>query len=191
MSWVQTAAPATSAVNLADVKAHLRITTSDEDGILEAYVNAAIDIVESKTRRAIISRTFRYEQPEFSEDMEIPVAPLVSVQSVQYKNSNGTLTTWDSANYLVDSTSLLGIVRRAAGVGFPTVLLNSPNGVQVNFTAGYGTTFDAVPQGLRFIVLMLAGHYFVNRAPVNIGNIVNEVPNTLSYAIDAYKIWGA
>jgi uncharacterized phiE125 gp8 family phage protein len=190
MPWTQLTSPAGLAVNLADVKSHLRVTTSDEDGLLELYINAATQIVESKTRRALISRTFRLELETFQDDIEIPIAPLVSVQSVRYYDSNGTLTTWDSANYLVDATRLLGIVRTASGVSHPSTQLRSPNAVQVNFTAGHGATFDAVPEGLRFIVILLAGHYFLNRAPMIVGGgSAMEIPHTLSYAIDSYRIW--
>jgi uncharacterized phiE125 gp8 family phage protein len=194
MPWIQTAAPAALAVSLSELKAHLRLTTTDEDALLVMYANAAINYVETKTRRMLISRTFRLELKDFPTggDIEIPIAPLVSVQSVQYYDTSDALITWASSNYYVDATSILGRVVLTASSTYPATEDYRPNAVQVNFTAGYGTSYSDVPEGLRFIVMMLAGHFFMNRSPVIVGGGAGmEVPKTLNYAIDSYKIWSA
>jgi uncharacterized phiE125 gp8 family phage protein len=189
MPWIQLTSPSTTPVSIEEVKNHLRITSSDEDGLIEFYINAATQIVEAKTRRALITRTFRYEQEEFCTEMELPVAPLVSVQTVRYYDTSGVLTTWADTNYFVDTARILGVVKISPTASIPSVQVGSPNAVQINFTAGHGTTADSVPQGLRFVVMLLAGHYFLNRAPVIVGGgSAMEIPATLEYAVDAYKI---
>ena len=191
MSWIQTAEPAALAVNFAELKAHLRLTSNDEDTLLDTYARAAIDLVEARTQRAMISRTFRYEADTFPDgEIKLPLAPLVSVQSVQYYDTAGTLTTWAGSNYTTDATSLLGRVVPALGVVYPSTELGRPGAVRVNFTAGYGAAYTNVPAGLRMVVLFLAGHFFTHRVPVMPGGAV-EVPETLSRAIDVYKIWSA
>lgn len=190
MPWTETAAPAASAINLADLKDHLRLTSSDEDGLLAFYADAASRLFEIKTRRVLIQRTFRLEQPDFpgildERGIELPFAPVSAVSSVQYYETDGTLTTWGSSNYYLDTVRLLPRVVLAPDKTYPTVDDDRPNGVQVNFTAGYGATYAAVPEPMRWAVMLIAAHMFTNRTTGE------ELPKALKYVVDAYKIWGA
>lgn len=192
MSFVEVTAPVESAVNLSELKAHLRLTDTSEDALVAIYLNAATNLIEAKTRRALITRTFRYECDEFPADgvIRIPVSPLVSVQSIEYYDTVDALQTLSSTIYNTDATSLIGRIVKATGKSFPPTRSSKPGAVRVNFTAGYGATPDLVPQGLRFAVMLVAAHFFTNRLPVGSGTM-NDIPKTLQYAVDVYKIWGA
>ena len=50
---------ANAIVSLADVKAYLRITTSDNDSLLETLIDTASTRIESYCDRKIIEQTFR------------------------------------------------------------------------------------------------------------------------------------
>lgn len=192
MSYVQTADPAALGVNFQELKDHLRLTDASQDSLLLTYAKAAIDLVEIETCRALIRRTFRYETSRFPESsIQLPVAPLFTVQSVQYYDSSGNLSTVDPALYTVDATSILGRVNPTLGSVWPPTQFRRTDAVRVNFTAGYADTSDGVPAGLKMIVLYLAGHFFVNRVPVSMTNVAADIPYTLRFAMDAYKIWKA
>lgn len=193
MAWKETSTASGLAINIADLKSHLRLSTSDEDGLLTLYARAATHYVETKTRRALITRTFRLEMPEFPQahgnSFELPLAPVSSVQSIQYYDTQGVLTTWGTENYALDATSALPRIVPAYSVPYPYVQSQHADGVQVNFTAGYGSTFASVPQGLQFVVMLLAGHFWANRMPVEaVGGAGAEIPYTLQFAMDSYKI---
>jgi len=193
MAWKETSSSANLAINLADLKSHLRLSTSDEDGLLTIYARVAAQLVETKTRRALISRTFRLEMPEFPEahgdSFELPLAPVQSVQSIQYYDTQGVLTTWGAQNYTLDATSIPPRIVPAYSVPYPYVQSQHADGVQVNFTAGYGATQASIPQGLQFVVMILAGHFCANRMPIEaVGSAGAEIPYTLQFAMDAYKI---
>lgn len=191
MGLAQLTDPGELAVDLHELKAHLRLTSSDEDATVELYVRAATSLVERNTGRALISRTYRLDESAFpchGKPIELPVAPLASVEGVQYYDTAGTLQTWSSSEYHVDVTSVLGKLSPRSGYVYPSVEPARPNAVQVSFTAGYGASYENVPEGLRFVVFLLAAHFFRTRTPVNIGNIVNEIPYTLRFALDAYKV---
>jgi uncharacterized phiE125 gp8 family phage protein len=192
MPWIETAAPSALAINLSDLKAHLRLTTQDEDGLLAVYAKAATQLFETNTRRALIFRTVRLELDDFPADRSIrlPVAPVSAVSSVQYYDTAGVLTTWGDSNYIVDMTSLLARVVLAPNISYPDTQSERPNAVQVNFSAGYGATYTAVPEGIQWAVMLLAAHMFAYRMPVA-GGTLADVPKTLQYAIDAYKVWEA
>ncbi len=191
MSWIETSVPSALPISLSELKASLRVTYTEEDALLQMYAKAATHIVETKTGRALINRTAKLELPYFPDDdcpILIPRAPLVSVQSIQYYDGSDTLTTWNASNYLVDLTSLRPKIYVRDGQTYP-VTDDRFDAVTVNFTIGYGETFNSVPEGLRFIVMALTSHYFLNRAPVIVGGgSAMDIPKTLDFAMDAYRI---
>lgn len=196
MPWTELAPPPAPAVSLTELKDHLRLTANDEDGLVAFYAAAAAQLFEAKTRRRLVQRPFRWEQPDFPGagdglGVELPVAPVQAAGLVvQYVDAAGTLTTWGASNYLLDAVRLLPRIVPKPGVPWPAVDLDRPDGVQVTFTAGYGPTYQSVPEGMRWAVMLLAAHMFSTRTPVASAT-TTDVPKTLGYAVDAYKIWGA
>ena len=188
MAWSETSPPASLAVPVSDLSDHLRLSSSDQDRLLEFYLMAAASVIERKTRRLMIERTVRYEADSFCNTIELPVAPVTSVQSVEYYDSSGTLSTLSTSDYQADLTRLLATVSPRPLGQFPATQSGRTGAVRVNFTAGYGPTPDDVPAGLRMAVLFLAAHYHINRAPVDSSTMLGEVPLTLKYAVDAYAI---
>lgn len=194
MPWTETL-PTALAVNLEDLKDHLRVTSAEEDALVRMYAQAAAQLFEAKTRRRLINRTAVLYLEDFPMDcddlgVELPFAPVSAISSVQYYDTAGVLTTWDSSNYLLDAARILPRLVLAPTKTFPVVQDGRPDGVQITFTAGYGASYSSIPDGVRFAVFLLAAHFFRNRSPVT-GVSMAEVPLTLQFAIDAYKIWSA
>lgn len=67
--------------------------------------------------------------------------------------------------YFVDTTSLPGRVGLAYGQDWPTDATAGIGAVQVNYVAGYGAA-SAVPQTIKHAMLLLIGHWYVNREAV-------------------------
>ena len=192
-SWVQTSSPASLAISLSELKAQLRVTYNDEDALLLMYANAAVNLFEARTGRALINRTVRAEYEEFCDSgIKLPLTPVASVQSVQYYSDTGdTASTWDSSAYYTDTTSIRPKIVRKANEAFPFTEVR-PNAVIVNFTAGYGDTYTAVPEGIRLGVMALASHFFTHRLPVIAGGgAAMEIPLTLQFIVDMYRVWEA
>ncbi len=195
MGWVELTAPGSAAVDVDDLKDHLRVTSSDEDTLIDFYARAATHLFEIKTRRRLISRTFRLDLPEFPREgdpvgIELPFAPISAVSAIQYVDTAGTTRTWDPSEYILDLTAHLPRITAAPNESYPSTLFDRPDAVRVSFTAGYGATHASVPEGIRWAVLLLAAHCYTTRTPV-VNGTVSDVPMTLQYAIDAYKIWSA
>jgi uncharacterized phiE125 gp8 family phage protein len=53
--------------------------------------------------------------------------------------------------------------------------------VTVRFVCGYGSAGDQVPAGIRQGMQLLVAHWYARREPVQVGNIVNEIPLTISH----------
>lgn len=192
MRWTELTAPAALPIDLETVKSNLRLTTNDEDGLLAFYVEAATDLFERETSQRLISRSFLLELEDFpfltdKEGIELPFGPVSSITSIQYYATDGVLTTWAPSNYILDTAKHFPTIYLAPSLTFPTTQDDRHDGVRITFTAGYGEGAESVPRGIQWAIVVLAAHFFMNRSPVNIGNIVNEIPSHLRAAIDAFK----
>lgn len=175
---------------LSEAKAQARVTTSSEDALIELYLASALQSVEQYTGRALIERQFLLVLDDFpcGGEIEIPIGGLTAVDSVQYRDTDGVLQTWDDANYTVGTVRPLGCIVRGLGVPWPTIQLSVAEAVQITFTAGYGVDEADLPPNLRHAILLLAAHFYDTRSPVNVGNIVSEIPMTLRFAFDPFVI---
>jgi uncharacterized phiE125 gp8 family phage protein len=195
MSWIELEAPTAAPVDLEELKGHLRVTTNNEDATIELYAKAAGQLFEIKTNRRLISRSFRLDLPAFpaSADpcgIELPFAPAEEITHIKYFDTAGVLQTWDDEEYIMDLTSHFPRVTVAPNYLFPSTQTGRPNAVQVTFVAGYGDTYEDIPEGIRLGVFFLAAHAYTTRTPV-VNGTMTDVPKTLQYVIDAYKLWRA
>lgn len=193
---VQTVAPAGEPITLAEAKAWLRVDGTDEDVLIASLIEAARAYVETFTGRALITQQWELSLDAFpcgtrfangrliehktisltGREIVLPRAPLASVESVQYYDEDGTLQTFAAACYFSDTRAEPGRLVLDEDYDWPETQCR-PNAVIVAYTAGYGTP-QQVPQRLRTAIRFMITHWFTNRSPVNIGNIVNQIPSS-------------
>lgn len=195
MSWVELAAPSSLAINIDELKNHLRVTSNDEDSLIEMYAKAATQLFEIKTSRRLISRSVRLDLAGFPAEGDpagigLPFSPVSAITHIKYYDTSDELQTWNSSQYVVDLTSHFPKIVTAPHCVFPSTQFERPNAVQVTFVTGYGSTFSSVPEGIQLAVFFLAAHCYTMRTPI-VNGTLSEVPKTLQYAIDAYKLWRA
>lgn len=118
----------------------------------------------------------------------VPKPPLVSVDSIKYRDETGVLQTLDPSLYIVDSVSEPGRIVPAYGAAWPSAQ-NIANAVQVSFTCGYGSAATAIPAGVRIWMLMLAGTLYENRELIAILNKgqIKELP-IFDGMLDDYRV---
>lgn len=144
-------------VDLATVKSHLKIDSSDFDSLLAVYMLAATDWAENYQRRTYITRTRYMYLDDFPLIIQPPYSPLVSITSIQYYDTNGDLQTLDSSYYVVDTANQPGRVVEACGYYWPSVY-DRPNAVIITYTSGYGEAAD-VPEDIKIAILMLVQYH--------------------------------
>ena len=165
-----------SALALADVKSQLNLTASAHDTWLDRTIVAAERYVENKTNRVLISSTFDAFYDRFPWPgglIELPKPDVSAVDSISYVATDGSVTTWDSAQYVVDIVSERGRIWEAHGFDWPATR-TIRHAVTVRFQAGYANA-SAVPDDLKHAMLMLISHWFNNRDAVLTGTISKEV----------------
>lgn len=176
MRYKVTTAPATEPITLAEAKEHLRILHDDEDAMIELWITASREAVETMTRRALITQTVTAKLDGWPSSLKIPLPlpPLISVSSITYVDSDGATQTLAANQYQVVASGEPAYIVPAYAVTWPT-LRSQPDNVTIVFTAGYGAA-ASVPARAKQAMFLLMSHMNENREAVNIGNIVNEVP---------------
>lgn len=163
MGLVLTAAPSVEPLSLTEAKAHCRVDGSDDDTLITALIVTARRMAEQATGRALVTQSWRYTLDAFPvAAIDLPLPPLVSVQSVKYLDADGVLQTLVAdTDYSVYLSSLLGLVAPAYGMSWPSPR-DVPEAVRIEFTAGYGNA-AAVPGDIKQWMLLQICHWYDNR----------------------------
>lgn len=137
-----------------------------QDQMLETFLRAAIGAVETRIGKALLSRQFEYDVTRWRDGWRevLPVAPVISVDVVKTVDALGAETLLGPEEYRLVRDGQRPCLQAVQG-GFPSIPLGG-NGV-VLFTAGYGAAWTDVPVALRHAVILLASHYYENRAALS------------------------
>lgn len=192
--------PSTDPVTLAEAKAHCRVDSSDDDGLLAGYILAARHWVEGQIHRPIVSRMYDYTIDygwPCRQWITLPYPPLLAVRSVTYVDASGATQTLGANQYTVMTNRPRGAITPAYEATWPDVRLQV-EAITVRFIAGYTTFTDStaspnftvigpgVPDDLRQALLLLIGHWYEAREAVVIGQVA-EVPFAVEALISPYR----
>jgi uncharacterized phiE125 gp8 family phage protein len=193
-------APTVEPVNLAETKIHLRVDSSTEDNYINSLIKSAREAVENLTGRALITQTLEYLISNWpNHEIKLPRAPLQSVTSIKYTDSAGNEYILDVSKYVVNPDTEPGLIVPAIGYSWPSISLKPTGAITINYIAGYPPSnielpdYQAnVPAGLKHAILLLVGHWYEQRQPVNIGTSVTQIPFTVKWLCDSYRVhhWG-
>lgn len=189
-SLVQTVAPAVEPVSLVEAKAHLRVTSTDEDTLITSLITAARIHAENETRRQLITSTFALRLDGFPESDEDPILlwrpPIQSVSSVKYTDEDGVLQTWAAASYQVDIYEEPGRILPAYEESYPSTQ-DILNAVVVTYLNGYGLAV-AVPQDIKQAMFLLLGELFERREDAIAGAPITRVPLGVERLLAPYRV---
>jgi len=162
MTLFRTAGPDAEPVSVADAKAHLRIDHDSEDELIAGLIRAAREEVEQTTGIAMLEQGWRLAVDAVPESgvLLLRRRPVREVASVTLYGSEGEASLVDPGDYQLDTLSRparLHFAGRPAG-------LRAMNGVEVDFTAGFGEAATDVPDLLKRAVLTLVAHWYEFRA---------------------------
>jgi uncharacterized phiE125 gp8 family phage protein len=195
-------------LTLAELKAFLQITSSDQDAALEGFINGCSDAVETLTGRRLASRTYTDEhlhvRPEWVLgiewlDVEWPITAMQTLdvggtpQTVWMPGDAGSPE--DRDVYVLEARDPKhGRDRLFRPAGWPLGVF-----VTRSYTAGYAAA--AIPGDLKQAVLTLAGDWYYRRtrqadpvisrsAGAETITYVNEaLPRTFPTLMNAYRRW--
>lgn len=188
--------PAMLPVSLEDAKAHLRVDGDDDDALITGLLQAAVSHLDGWTGvlgRCLVEQSWRLDFDAFSRCMRIPLWPIISIESVTWRNAAGQVATIADSNYALATDERGAYVRWDKAYGFPTGLYESA-AVSVLVKAGYPTTpaaggnpaISTVPAALKVAILLLVGTWFDNREATVSGNAA-ELPFAVKVLIGPFR----
>jgi len=155
----------TNPLELAEIKAHLRIDVDAEDALLQAYSDAAFDYAEQFTRRALATQTWDLFLDKFPAVISVPLPPLQSV-TVTYTDTAGNVQTFE--DFTVAGSHIV------PGTNFPPTL-DIPHAVKVRFVAGY----PELPASVRIAMLLIVGDLYEHREAQGLKLYRNDTADAL------------
>lgn len=176
--------PAGEPVALADMKAFLRVETSDEDDIVAALITSASVHVETWTRRALMTQTWRLTLDTWPEEGRIAVmpAPLQSLVAARVYDAGGTARSINVQAFMLDLAGS-SLVFTPSALPMPGRLAA---GIELDVVAGYGDAL-AVPEPFKQAIRLLIAHWYENRALVTDGSNV-ALPHTVAALLAPYRV---
>lgn len=180
---VQTVAPTSQPITLAEVKAHLRIDHADEDAKLEAFILAAVSYLDGPfgyLGRCLMPQTWRHVFPGWGDTHLRLAMPSASQVVVTYIDPDGASQTLSTGLYEVVEDTLATVVIPTDGAVWPSVDYVA-NPVQVTAVHGYASA-AAVPAAIKQAMLLMIGDWDVHRNPAVAGSAA-QIP--LSVPVEA------
>lgn len=171
----------------ADVKAALRIDSTDLDDVVDSLIVAARMHIECLCGIALVRQVRRLVLDAFSAEIRLPVNPLRAVESITYLDSAGVEQTLAASDYRVDRYSRVPRIVPAYNTSWPAIY-GVPNAVTVTYSAGYAVplTADGTADTLTG-----EGHALADDDRVILSNTGGTLPAGLSapgnyYAVGVY-----
>ncbi len=185
--------PTFDAVSIAEAKAHARIDSTDEDGLLAGYLLAAREWIESQTHLKLCTQTldltiddcwpYANVRGVCRKRIEFPVKPVASITSVTYVDSDGATQTLASNQYVLRNDGAVPFIEPAYGVTWPSVRYQTA-AITVRFVAGW--TQAEIPHSILQAIRLMFGHADKNREAVSTGTF-NEIPLGVEALISPYR----
>lgn len=154
-------------VPIRELAAHLRLAQGfnddgSEDALLDLYLRNATAVIERRTATALVERPYLLQTACWDRrgHLHLPVGPVTTIDSIRYIRPGSTIDLTEDDWRLEPGTRrqrLTGPSGRA--------LRMLPHGAlaEIAFTAGYGPSWNEVPDDLRQAVILLAAHCYENR----------------------------
>jgi uncharacterized phiE125 gp8 family phage protein len=171
MPLILNSQPATEPVSLAEAKAQLRITHGDDDAYISTLIIAARRQVEARTGLALITQGWSLWLDCWPDApvVSLGLAPVGAISDIIAYGEDGTPAVYDPSHYYLDVVSRPGraVLRQDR---LPPLPGRKVNGIEIRFTAGFGSA-SAVPQDLKQAILLCLAHWFEHRGEADGGSM--------------------
>ncbi len=179
--------PTAEPVTVAEAKAWLNESGSDNDADIAFMIQTAREYVETYSGRALMPQTWSLFLDAFPLEIRPGFPPLTSVTSITYTDTAGnTGQTVDASIYDFDVNTEPGRIREAFGQSWPSTR-REMNAVTVLFVAGYADA-ASVPESLKTAIKLLVAEWFCDREAVITGLSVKDLPFGVQALITQYQV---
>lgn len=179
---VETTPAGAEPLTLDETRLHLRISHDAEDGLIAGLIATARMLCEQTTGMALVNRGYSLwldawpgtENRTWWDGMRegvrshspqailLPRPPLCHVDGIYIYNAAGHADVFAPENYYTDTLRRPGRVLLQDGRSAPQAE-RIANGIEIRYTAGFGTAPQSVPAMLRQGMKQLVAHMYENR----------------------------
>jgi uncharacterized phiE125 gp8 family phage protein len=174
MTYATITPPTAEALTLADVKAHLRIDFNDDDNVLSGLIRTAREHLERASGLALITRSLRFYLDRWPEDgiVEITRGPVQAISEIHVFDAEGVEKTVSLDGHVLDGNARPArlFLRDRPNPGEPL------NGIEIDFTAGFGDTGADVPDTLKRAMLTHVAQMYEFRGAVSPADQPTVIP---------------
>ena len=178
--------PPAEPLTLAEAKAHLRLDTGDDDTLVTSLIAVAREHLERETGLALIARGFRLHLDHWPRGRVIPIArgPVQTIDTVTVYDEAGVALDVDVSGYVLDGAA------RPSRLLLPDRPLpgQAMNGIEIDFTAGFGEAGADVPDTLKRAMLTHVATMFELRGAVSLDQQPGTVPAGYDRLIAPYRM---
>jgi len=138
-------------VSVADTKAHLRITNSTQDNLVEDLIWGAVNAFEKRANVCLSSQTWKVFLDKGYEEIELWKYPITGISSIQYYDDDNALQTLSTSNYFDNvDTGSTGYHPRPCLIFVEDIpsTYERDDAFIITFTAGYSSIDYDVKQAL-------------------------------------------
>ncbi len=180
--------PAVEPVLYSDLYDWLRLLSFDDRNLTVALETVGRMYVEQRTRQTLITTVFNLWLDFFPTTIIIPARPLQTVNFISYIDGNNATQTLDPSRYLVDAKGPRPTIIPPLGSFFPIAKVQQPNAVQINFTAGFGSTGASVPAPFLLMIKQWCSLNYDNRQAIVMGKTPAAVPHTFDALLRLFSL---
>lgn len=146
-------------VSLATAKQHLRIDHSEEDDLIQAYIDAAVDYARVRTNRSFSLTKYRLYLDCWQTRACLRHPPFRAITGVFYTDSNGVEQSLPTEQVQAKPYDLLGQVEL---IGSMPEASSGANSIYIEYVAGYGKYIALHQEGFPYSLPIVFG---INWAP--------------------------
>lgn len=185
MTYEQITKPSVAPVTLSETKMHMRISSGDEDELLSQLIAAATELTERETGIALITQTWRLWLDALPLDgtVSLPKHPVQRIEQITWYDADGAALTLEGESYFLNTVTrpaTLKFQRSALPAGFC-------NGIEIDFTTGFGDIGTDIPDMLRRAILALVAHWYEFRGVYAPADQPVSVPDIYSRLTSHYR----
>lgn len=173
MTYALIAPAAAEPLTLAEAKAHLRLDGDDEDALLTSLIRTAREHLERMSGLALVSQGWRLYLDRWPDGpIHIGRGPVQAVESVTIYDEAGAPLSVPLDGHVLDGEAMPARLMLAQSPATARAM----NGIEIDFTAGFGTAVD-VPDGLKRAMLTHIAQMFACRGAVAPENQPAVIPD--------------
>lgn len=188
MKTFQVVTPAsTYPITLSEAKAHLKVDISTDDNLITNLIIAATQLSEEYTNRFFIETVVNQTCTTFFELKSLFKSKVITVAHVKYYDSDNTLQTLSSSNYVASVQFEPAQINPAINFSYPNIV-DRIDAVECRYTVGYGSAASDVPDSIKQAILLTIGNWYANRSSVITGKTSTELSQSALWLLETYKV---